>query len=418
MNYRHRYLETKIEKYKDLFPVLLIVGARQVGKSTLLDYLLGKLVKKIIFDPTIDIENARSDPEFFLKQHPAPLILDEIQYAPELLAVIKRHVDNNPAPGQYFLTGSQNLNMIKNVAESLAGRVIVLNLATMSLVERAGLAPPLKPSWLEIILSAKTKMPDLAALKRVEEFVKTDSIFSLLWRGGFPKTLDLANDVLPDFFKSYIQTYVERDIRVFADVHDQQIFSRFLGLCAALTAQEINYSQLGRELGITPQTALRWLSILKATYQWLEIPAFSGNAIKRLAMKPKGYITDTGMACYLQRISSFDALGAHPLLGALFETHAVLDMHQQFTQLTTPPNCYHWRTQAGAEVDLILERDGIYWPVEIKCKTNVSKSDARGIEAFKATYPGLQIGPGIILAAVEKPTLLTENILILPFDLI
>lgn len=417
MKYRNRYLEAKIKQYQVVFPVILVTGARQVGKSTLLRHCLGENIQSVVFDPVVDVGNAREDPEFFLDQYPPPIIFDEIQYAPELLPVIKRRVDLDSKPGQYFLTGSQSLSLIKNISESLAGRVVVLDLATMSLSERIGYIPT-QSSWLSFVLEAKEKPPDLSTCLRHKRNGVYDTIFSILWRGGYPGTLDFTNDIFPDFFKSYIQTYVERDIRVLVDLLDQHNFSRFLGLCAALTAQEVNFSQLGRDIGITPQTANRWLAVLKATYQWFEIPTYSGNAVKRLSCKPKGYLTDTGLAAYLQRISSPEALSGHPLLGAFFETHVVLDIHRQFSHLTTPPGCYHWRTYAGAEVDLILERDGIFWPIEIKCKSKITKADARGIYAFRETYPHLTIGPGLIIAAVNQIASLPNNILVLPYDLI
>ena len=345
------------------------------------------------------------------------MILDEIQYAPELLPVIKRRLDQNQQAGQYFLTGSQNLSLIKNISESLAGRVIVLELEPMSLSERLGGVQRGEKCWLEAILDARQDIPELKGYQRIRHDRMTESLFSVLWRGGYPRVLDLDDSFLGDVFRSYVQTYVERDIRMIAEVSDQQMFSRFLGLCAALTAQEINFSQLGRDIGVTPQTAGRWLSILKATYLWVEIPAYSGNTIKRLSEKPKGYLADTGLTCYLQRISSPPALSAHPLLGALFETHVVLDIRHHFACLNVPPQCYQWRTYAGAEVDLILERDGIFWPVEIKCKTTIAKQDIRGIMAFRQTYPFLRWGPGLVIAPVNEVMYLPERIVVIPYDI-
>lgn len=418
MVYRHRVLEAKLRQYAKHFPVLLLVGARQVGKSTLLGHLFGRSASHVVFDPVIDVGNARVDPEFFLEQHPPPILLDEIQYAPELLGVIKRRVDRDPTAGQYFLTGSQNLAMLRTVSESLAGRVIVLELAGMSLCERLGQGQSSVPGWLEPLLLAGTGVPDFSRCRRYPQRTLPATLFSILWRGGFPGTLDLDDVVLPDVFNSYVQTYVERDLRTLADVHDQQTFARFLGLCAALTAQEINTSQLGRELGVTPQTAARWLALLRATYQWVELPAYHGNAVKRLSSKPKGYVTDTGLAAFLHRISSAEALSAHPLLGALFETHVVLDLHRQAARLPTPPQWHHWRTHAGAEVDCLLERDGIVWPIEIKCSSRVTASDASGIRAFRATYPSLRVGMGIVVAAVESVSRLTDDVVVVPYDAI
>ena len=418
MNYRNRHLETKLKQYQSIFPVLLVTGARQVGKSTLLSHLFGQGMRHITFDPVLDLDNARQDPQFFIDQHPAPIILDEIQYVPELLSVIKRQVDRDPAPGQYFLTGSHNLALLRTVAESLAGRALVLDLRPMTLAERQGLGSPSGPIWLQRLLDAGTQTPDLSGQHRVPNDLPFKTVFDVLWRGGQPRTLDLPNAAIADLMQSYVRTYVERDIRIQADVQDQQQFSRFLSLCAALTAQEINHSQLGREIGVTPQTAARWLTALKATFQWMEIPPYHGNTIKRISGKPKGYFADTGLAAYLQRISSPEALSGHPLLGPLFETHVTQEIHRLFPLLDLAPQVYHWRTHGGAEVDLLLERDGIFWPVEIKSKTRITTGDARGIDAFRSTYPALRHGLGIIVAPVQEYRLLRHDILVVPYDLL
>lgn len=416
MNYRNRHLESKISKFSKISPAILLTGARQTGKSTLLAHVLAPAIQSIIFDPVMDIGNARRDPDFFLSQNPPPIILDEIQYAPELLSAIKRRLDRDNKPGQYFLTGSQNLSLLKNISESLAGRVIVLDLGTMSLSERCGKAGEISKTWIEDIFSENA----ISALKQrtrlpTREIERT--LFERIWRGGFPRLLDLSADALPDMFHSYISTYVERDIRILLHLEDQQSFSRFFALCAALTAQEINHSQLGREIGVTPQTADRWLAVLKATYQWLEIPPFHGNAIKRISGRNKGYLTDTGLAAFLQRISSPQALAGHPLQGALFETHVVLDIFHQMSLMSIAPRTYHWRSHGGAEVDLILERDGIFVPVEVKSKAHITEADARGIRAFRETYPNIKHGPGCIVAGVEQAFELPGEIVVLPYDI-
>lgn len=393
-----------------------MTGARQAGKSTLLAYLFGKNARHIVFDPVTDEFGARRDPEFFLQQHKPPLILDEIQYAPELLAIIKKNTDKDRAPGQFFLTGSQNLSVIKSISESMAGRAAVIDLDAMSVPERLGISASALCFWFEEILRAGKGMVSLDQLKRSRTAQTPWSLFEILWRGGYPGTLDLPDDIFADYFQSYIRTYVERDIRVIAEVSDQQTFSRFFGLAGALTAQEVNYSHLGRELGVTPQTASRWLNILKATYQWFEIPPYHGNLIKRLSNKGKGYLTDTGLVCHLARISTPQALAAHPLLGSLFETHVVLEIKRMFSGISGSANFFHWRAHSGAEVDLVIERDGILWPVEIKCKAKIASSDIRGLTAFREAYPK-QCGHGILVASVEEPYFYSRDVLVLPYPL-
>ena len=417
MKYRRRHLEAKLLRYAQEFPSLLLMGARQVGKSTLLTHLFEAKAKHIVFDPVVDVANARRDPEFFLDQHPAPLILDEVQYAPEILPVIKRRIDRQPAPGMYFLTGSQNLALLRSVSESLAGRVMVFELGAMTLAERAGRAGGASTTWIEAVMTAGTRPPDLGPYDRIPARDTSDTLFSRVWRGGLPLTLDRSDDMVADILASYVRTYIERDVRSLADVQDQQQFTRFLSLCGALTAQEINHSQLGREIGITPQTAARWLGVLKATFQWVEIPPYHGNAIKRISGRAKGFIADSGLAAHLQRISSPAALAGHPLQGALFETWVAVDLMRRFCLLSTPPLVYHWRTHGGAEVDLLLERDGTYWPIEIKSKARITAADARGIRAFRATYPQLRHGPGFVIAAVDEVFRLADDILVVPYDL-
>jgi len=416
MNYRHRHLESKILKFSRISPAILVTGARQTGKSTLLLHILKPAIKTIVFDPVVDIGNARRDPEFFLSQNPPPVVFDEIQYAPELLPAIKRRIDRDDKPGQYFLTGSQNLSLLKNVSESLAGRVIVLELGTMTLAERSGRAGISSRTWIEDLFQKKAA----ALLKRRLRLPARDiepTLFERIWRGGFPRLLDFSNDVLPDMFNSYISTYIERDIRILLRIEDQHLFSRFFALCAALTAQEINHSQLGREIGITPQTAGRWIAMFRATYQWLEIPPFHGSTIKRISGRSKGYLTDTGLAAFLHKISSPQALAAHPLQGALFETHVVLDIFRQMCQMSVPPRIYHWRTHGGAEVDLLLERDGVFIPIEIKSGARITDADTRGIRIFRETYPHLKHGIGCIVAGVEESFELPDGIVVLPYDI-
>jgi predicted AAA+ superfamily ATPase len=416
MKYRHRIIESKLKKLKEHFPVVVVTGARQVGKSTLLAYLFGKNARHIVFDPVTDEFGARRDPEFFLQQHKTPLILDEIQYAPELLAVIKKNTDKDRAPGQFFLTGSQNLSVIKSISESMAGRAAVIDLHAMSVPERLGISDPALCFWFEEILRAGRGVVPLDKLKRSSAAQSQGRLFEMLWRGGYPGTLDLPDDIFADYFQSYIRTYVERDIRVIAEVSDQQTFSRFFGLAGALTAQEVNYSHLGRELGVTPQTASRWLNILKATYQWFEIPPYHGNLVKRLSNKGKGYLTDTGLACYLAHVSTPQALATQPFLGPIFETHVVLEIQRMFSGITTPVNFFHWRAHSGAEVDLVIERDGILWPVEIKCKAKIASSDIRGLTAFREAYPK-QCGLGVLVASVEEPYFYSRDVLVLPYSL-
>jgi len=410
--YTERMLTDKLYNLAEFFPVVVISGARQVGKSTLLQNTLGKKTEIVVFDPVIDIENARQDPELFLNNHPPPLILDEIQYAPELVASIKRRIDRNRSPGQYILTGSQQWGVMKSMSESLAGRAVFLDLYSFSLLEigRHDSTTPWITNWLH-------SPEDFLATSRSQRTAVT-TLYEQLWRGFLPEAQFLPVDVIPDFLNAYQRTYIERDVRLIADVSDWQLFGRFLQLACALTAQEINYSQLGRELGLTPQTTQRWMAILQSTFQWFEFPAYSGNLIKRVSNKPKGYIADTGLACQAQAISTPRTIGGHPLWGALFETAVAAELKKQTALLSPRPNFYHWRAYSGAEVDILIEYDGIFHPIEIKAKTNPSRRDTMGISAFRKKYPQLNIAPGLVIAPCEKIVQLSESDYAVPWDLL
>ncbi len=351
----------------------------------------------VVFDPSIDIGNARKDPDLFLDNHPAPVILDEIQYAPELVSCIKRRVDLKRDPGQYILTGSQQWAVMKTLAESLAGRAVFLDLEGFSWAEasedtdRSGL-------WLSQWLAKPGEMKPTLRARHTER-----SVYEQLWRGGLPEADTLPLEFLPDFFNGYFRTYIERDARLLMDIGDWQQFGRFVQITAALTSQEINYSKLGREIGTTPQTARRWLGVLKATFQWYEVAPYSGNSLKRIAGKTKGHVSDTGVICFLQHISSPNALAGHPIAGALFESAVMAEIRKQIALESVPPALYHWRTHGGAEVDILLERDGTFYPIEVKLGTTPSKNDTRGITAFRKTYPHLRIAPGLVVVP-SNPT--------------
>ncbi|MDR3221422.1 MAG: ATP-binding protein [Candidatus Accumulibacter sp.] len=403
MLYHSRFAERKLKDFSRWFKAVMLLGARQTGKTTLLRKTFPE-VPLLTFDPVQDLYGARQTPDLFLDSFPPPLILDEIQYAPELFAALKRRIDRREMLGQYFLTGSQNPAMLKQVAESLAGRIGILGLDAMGAEELAGAgarAPWLK-TWLE---SKGAAEPARYAVLPPE----TGGVLRAMWRGGMPGLLELPDAAVPSFLNSYLHTYVERDTRSVGEIRDIASFGRFAALCAALTAQEINTVQFGREIGIAPATARKWFDVLQATYQWREIPAFSGNAVKRLSGKSKGYLTDTGLACLLQRVGSVEALSVSPLRGALFETLMVNGLHKQFVTLDSPPGIYHWRTTGGAEADAVLDWEGARYPIGIKCKTELNGHDLRGIRAFRETYtipsPAVIVYAGAVCRKLDDLTL-------------
>lgn len=406
--FKNRHTTEKLQRVAEHFKVILLLGARQVGKSTLLSHLF-PTTKHITFDPLDDIGGARQDPELFLTNNPFPLILDEVQYSPQLLPAIKRLVDTRPESGQYFLTGSQNFSVLKSVSESLAGRAAIVNMGCMTYFEATDQE---NQHWLKSYLDS----PD-TILTTLSSPVIRPSIFEVLWRGGLPGLLKLDNTTLVgDYLSSYIQTYIERDVRLMENIADFSLFHRLISLAAAHTAQEVNDSHFAREISLSRVMVDRWLRVLQSGYQWFEIHPFFGNAIKQITKKKKGYFADTGVACHLLRISSPDALAGHPLLGFLFETHCISMIRSIANTLSMAPTFSHWRSKNKAEVDLILERDGIIYPIEIKCKSHITPYDARGIRAFRETYPHLKIAKGLILYPGYEIYAVNPDVIALPWN--
>ena len=409
--YKHRHLAARLREMFATFPVVVVSGARQVGKTTLLRQQFPDL-DYVVFDPSIDVQNARADPDLFLQNHPPPVVLDEIQYAPELVAAIKRRVDaSGAAAGQYLLTGSQQWQVLRSLGESLAGRAVFLDLGGFSLAERAEAAAN---GWLAHWLAGGDGFAEWTKAAKPLALMLNE----WLWRGDLPKATELPIARVPDFWAGYQRTYVERDARLAGEVRDWQEFGRFMRLLSALTAQEINFSQLGRDIGLTPASARNWLRIVEATFQWYELPAFSGNPVKRVSQRPKGHIADTGLACFNNGISSPAVLPGHPLYGAFFETAVVGEVRKQSALLPLRPAMYHWRSAAGAEVDLVLEYDGRLYPVEIKLTANPGRRDGSGIAAFRAAHGARDVAPGLIVCAVESPQRVSAEAFAIPWNLV
>lgn len=409
-HYIPRLITAHLMRLLEHFPSVVVVGARQVGKSTLIKHLFPQY-HYVLFDPYEDVENARRDPDLFLDNYPTPLILDEVQYAPEVISAIKRRIDRNKKPGQYILTGSQQWGVMKQMSESLTGRTIIIQLEPFALSEIA--QSQAKESWLDQWMSSDQNLNILE--NRYLDLPRRT--YEQLWRGFLPDAQTLPLDLIPSFHASYQKTYIERDIRLLADLPDLHQFTRFVRLAAAWTAQEINYQELGRDLGIANQTAKRWLSLLREIFEWVEIPAFSMNTIKRISTKPKGYFSDVGQVCYCQAISTPQALGNAPLWGAIFETAVVNEIRKLLLWTNNPSNLYHWRSHSGAECDLIIERNGTYYPIEIKANTRPTRNDTSGISAFRRTYPHLTIAKGLIICLADKSYLLSENDYALPWNI-
>ena len=415
MKYKQRLIEEKLRAFIKSFACTLVTGARQVGKSTLIEHVVGKEFRTFVFDPVQDLYGARSDPDMFLRNNPPPLVLDEIQYAPELVPALKRFVDEDRRPGMYVITGSQQWEIMKKLSESLAGRVGILELPAFCAQETQEHLK--QPCWLNMWMDAVPAGIDTGLEVLSKRRSTGDSATSRIWRGSFPEVQTLNQAVVPGWMQGYVATYLQRDIRALLDVRDETQFSAFLALCAGLTAQECNYEQLGRDIGLSSPSAKRWLGILRGTYQWIELPALTSNHIKRLSSRPKGYLADTGLASYLMRLSSPEAVQGHPAFGALFETLVVTECHKQVQSQNLPPVLHHYRQHSGAEIDLVLERDGHLFPIEVKSASSAGRMDARSIGIFREKMRDVAM-PGLVIYGGKKVLRISDHCVAVPFDLV
>ncbi len=405
-----RLATSRFQRLVSSFPVVVVAGARQVGKTTLLRSVLGPEWTIITLDPTIDLVGARRDPDLLLANNSGPLCVDEVQYAPELVAAIKRSVDLDRRPGRFVLSGSQQWSVLRSLAESLAGRAVFLDLNGFTLQERAGQGTP--PGWVQRWLETPAGQT-AASFRRLEPTV---TVNERLYRGILPEANQLPIDVLPDFFAGYRRTYIERDVRLLGEVSDPQAFGRFLGLAGALSAQEVNTAHFGRELGVSAPTAKRWLALLEGSYQWFEVPAFARNVVKRATGRTRGFVADTGLACATQLLASPASLDTWPRRGALFETAVVADIRAQCQLISPAPTLWHWRLHSGAEVDLVLEWNGRLYPIEIKLRSHVGKQDTAGIVKMAESLPAETFAPGLVVAPIEAVQRITEHVWAVPWD--
>lgn len=389
------------------FPVLALVGARQTGKSTTLRRLFLDTHQYVTFDDISNREAARRDPELFLSNFLGPTIFDEIQYAPELMPALKRRVDESPRPGHYLLTGSQQLHLVRGLRETLAGRVLLLQLHPLTAWERAGFGA--QRHWLTRWVSEGAR-PLLAA----EPSTDFSPLRELI-RGGLPGLIGKSDRFLPGYFRSYITTYLERDLPAQHEVQDATAIGTFLRLLAPLTAQEINRSQLGREIGASSPTAARWLGWLAGANLWRELPAYDGNVLKRVAKKPKGMLFDTGLVCHLLQAQRPQTLQAHPSLGSVFEAAMALELQAVVDSQLDGATLHHWRTPYGHEVDLVLEHEGRLFAFECKWRSQVDPRALVGLTAFRQAYGG-RVAGAAVLTPIGAARWLADGVFQLPWS--
>ncbi len=326
------------------FPAIVVTGPRQSGKTTLLKALCGRTHAFVTLeDPDVRIR-AKEDPLAFLARWKPPVIIDEIQYVPELLSFIKTRIDADRRAGQWLFTGSQHFGLMQGISQSLAGRVAVLSLLPFSLAERIGRG--------DTTLAAGEWASNLRSLTPRDINIP---LAEILLRGSYPEIASRRSVDRQLWCGSYIATFLERDVRNLAHLGDLSQFERFLRLCAARTGQLLNLSDLARDIGVSIPTAKRWLSVLEAGYQVFLLYPFYQNLGKRLVKRPKMYFTDTALASYLLGLHDREALLNSPSFGALFETLVITDVWKRFLHGGEMPSLFYLRTQDGLEIDLLIE---------------------------------------------------------------
>ena len=406
--YIRRTLEDFLKKATRQFPVLLITGARQVGKTTILQQLSGKSRTYVSLDDPIVLSLAQEDPALFMQRFPAPVLIDEIQYAPQLLPYIKMAVDKDRKPGMFWLTGSQQFQMMKGVSESLAGRVGIVNLLGLSRQEILRHNRPSKP-FLPILKDIKSRNKQSGTLKLKE-------LFNIIWRGSYPAiTIDKKMDKHL-FYSSYVQTYLQRDVRDFANVGDEMVFLRFLRACAARTGQLLNMADLARDTDVSPKTAKNWLSILQTSGIIYLLEPYHSNITKRLIKTPKLYFLDTGLCSYLTEWSSPETLEAGAMSGAILETWIIIEILKSYWHNGKRAPFYYYRDKDKKEIYLLIIQDGTIYPLEIK-KTASPKKDA--VKHFSVLDKlNIPIGPGGMICLSEHILPLKNIIYSIPVSLL
>ena len=376
---------------------MVLTGPRQSGKTTLLKRLFGARAGYVSLEPPDVRAAAAADPRGFLDANRPPVILDEIQYAPLLLPYIKERIDAERARvGQYLLTGSQNLQLAQGVGETLAGRAAALRLLPLA--------------WREIRGQAGAKLPWEGGRARAQSAPASPGFWPALLRGGYPELAVQSTRDAALWHSSYIQTYLERDVRSLRQVGDLSQFQSFLRALAARSAQLLSLSDIARHLGTAVNTVKAWLSVLEATHQVIVLRPYFANIGKRLVKSPKVYFTDTGTLCHLVGLRDPVHAAASPMAGAIMETAVLGEIVKALVHRGIDPQVYFWRTAAGAEVDIVVEWSGRLVPIEVKLSATPLPAMARGIAAFRAAIgnrgaPGYVVHPGDVRSPLGGETI-------------
>ncbi len=413
--YINRSIEKELVSLSKQFPAILITGPSQVGKKTVLNHLANDKINYVSLDNINDRALAINDPELFLEKYKYPLIIDEFQYTPELLSYIKIKVDqarlksvysNKEVSTMYYLTGSQSFLSMKNITESLAGRIGIIDLYGLSAREIDN-----KEDRLFI--------PEIETLQKEKITKKTiEEIFSMIFRGSFPELYKNPEISVEKFYDSYVRTYIERDIRDLIKITDEIKFMKFMTSVAARTGQELNLNEIAADAEITNPTANDWLSILVNTGLVVLIEPYMTNIIRRVVKRPKIYFMDTGLACYLTKYLNSETLEVSAYSGHIFETYVVSLIVKSFANngLNFKRYLYYYRDNNKKEIDLIIEYNDKLYPIEIK---KSKKPDINYVKNFNVLNDTKKtIGNGIVLCMIDKISPIDKNNFCVPIEYI
>jgi len=386
--YIKRHLETVVRQASETFPVVMVTGPRQVGKTTMLEKLAEADRTYVSLDSPINREIARTEPELFLQRYPPPVLIDEFQYAKELLPFIKMYVDKNKNNGDFWLTGSQMFHMMKQASESLAGRVAIIPMQGLSNSEIS-----------ELPCQSFTGDPqDWMARLELRTPMNLKSVYDRIFKGAMPRSY--SEDVNRElFYSSYVDAYLQRDIRDLAQVADESAFYRFMTACAARTGRQATYTELARDAGVSSPTAKQWLSILVASGIVFLLEPYFNNVLTRIVKSPKMYFMDTGLCSYLTRWDSANTLEASMMSGAVFETFAISEIVKSFYNAGKRPPVYYYRDTDQHEIDLIIHANDVLYPFEIKKSASPGKEAVQHFRVLAKTKK--EVGSGGVICLTD-----------------
>jgi predicted AAA+ superfamily ATPase len=407
MNYIPRSLEPKFTKLSNFFKALLVTGPRQVGKTTMLKHMAQDRCY-VSLDSQSARKLAQSDPVMFFQIHKPPIIIDEVQYAPELFSQIKILCDESEEKGRFWLTGSQRFDMMKLAGESLAGRLGIASLYSFSQSEKMGV------SYHDNLDFTYSSLRDRQAL--VSQKNNAASVFGHIWTGGMP-VLQLADaDERQSYFDSYMETFVMKDLTELGGIRNVNKFMNFLTACAAMVGQQVNYRTLAEPAGISEPAAKDWLGILQGLGQIFLLQPYYNNALKRLTKRPKLYFTDTGFAAHLSQWMTKESLMVGAASGHFFENYVVMELLKNYSYSPLRYKLSYYRDSSKKEIDVFVEENNLIHPFEIKKTANPNHRDIKNFSVLDKA--SLQTGPGGIICLCEELVPIDQRNCYIPCNLI